>query len=151
MQSFFTRYYDSYSISFHCSFLQNLINNPLHSGKPFVLPSVRAAEEKLLSQNLNHEYLPTHGCPHFRQAAKILAFGEDSVAVKENLVASAQSISGYLHVICLGVPVVVSLYQCRISRIILWIHIPRYRENVYFLENHFQKEIFYNFLENLWE
>ncbi|XP_063683696.1 aspartate aminotransferase, mitochondrial-like [Bolinopsis microptera] len=64
------------------------------SGKPFVLPSVRAAEEKLLSQNLNHEYLPTHGCPHFRQAAKILAFGEDSVAVKENLVASAQSISG---------------------------------------------------------
>ena len=63
-------------------------------GKPYVLPSVRAAEEKLLSQNLNHEYLPTHGCPNFRQAAKILAFGEDSVAVKDNLIASAQSISG---------------------------------------------------------
>ena len=64
------------------------------SGKPYVLPSVRAAEEKLLSQNLNHEYLPTHGCPRFRQAAKILAFGEDSVAIKDNLIASAQSISG---------------------------------------------------------
>ena len=80
------------------------------------------------------------------------------MAVKENLVASAQSISGYLHVVCLSVAVVVRVYQCRISWIILWVecgynilYIPRYRENVYFLENHFQKEIFYNFLENLWE
>lgn len=63
-------------------------------GKPFVLPSVRAAEEKLLSQNLNHEYLPTHGCPIFRAAAKKLAFGGDSKVVSEDRVASAQSISG---------------------------------------------------------
>ena len=66
------------------------------SGKPFVLPSVRAAEEKLLTLNLNHEYLPTHGCPNLRAAAKVLAFGKGSDVVKENLVASAQSISGVL-------------------------------------------------------
>eukprot|EP00116_Pleurobrachia_bachei_P004853 sb/3465115/ len=64
------------------------------AGKPYVLPCVRSAEELLVSQNLNHEYLPTHGCPNLRQAAKVLAFGADSVAVTENLVASTQTISG---------------------------------------------------------
>ena len=64
------------------------------NGKPYVLPSVRSAEEKLLSQNLNHEYLPTHGCPVFRGVAKKLAFGAESQIIKDDRIASAQSISG---------------------------------------------------------
>ena len=33
--------------------------------------SVRAAEELLLSSKLDHEYLPTHGCPKLRQVRGI--------------------------------------------------------------------------------
>lgn len=64
------------------------------NGKPHILPSVRAAEELLLSSKLDHEYLPTHGCPKLRQASKELAFGADASPVVNNEIASCQSISG---------------------------------------------------------
>ena len=35
-----------------------------NEGKPYVLPSVRLAEEILLKSNLNHEYAPISGTPH---------------------------------------------------------------------------------------
>ncbi|KAM7436352.1 Aspartate aminotransferase [Porites harrisoni] len=64
------------------------------SGKPYVLPTVKKAEEKLLSKNLDKEYAPIHGLPEFTGAAAKLAFGEDNDIIKNSLNASAQAISG---------------------------------------------------------
>ncbi|KAJ9082934.1 aspartate transaminase aat1 [Entomophthora muscae] len=63
-------------------------------GKPFVLSCVRKAEKALLEQNLDKEYLGILGLADFTKGAKILAFGENSRVVKENLVSSTQTISG---------------------------------------------------------
>lgn len=63
-------------------------------GKPFVLPSVKAAEDKLAKQNLDHEYAGITGVPAFTKAAALLAYGPDSAAIKEDRVVITQSISG---------------------------------------------------------
>lgn len=44
-------------------------------GKPWVLPSVNKSRETLLSQGLNHEYLPILGLREFRLKAAELALG----------------------------------------------------------------------------
>lgn len=44
------------------------------TGSPWVLPSVRKSRE-LLSQELNHEYLPITGLPSFREEAAKLVLG----------------------------------------------------------------------------
>ncbi|XP_068724499.1 aspartate aminotransferase, mitochondrial-like [Montipora capricornis] len=64
------------------------------NGKPYVLPSVKKAEEKLLAKNQDKEYAPIHGLPEFTAASAKLAFGEDSDVIKNGLNASAQAISG---------------------------------------------------------
>ncbi|KAI0999633.1 Aspartate aminotransferase [Podosphaera aphanis] len=61
-------------------------------GKPFVLPSVRAAEKYIVSSTLNKEYAGITGVPDFTKAAAVLAYGAGSRAL-ENLVIT-QSISG---------------------------------------------------------
>lgn len=61
-------------------------------GKPYVLPSVRQAEEKVISSRLNKEYAGITGVPEFTKAAAILAYGKDSSALDR--VAITQSISG---------------------------------------------------------
>jgi aspartate aminotransferase, mitochondrial len=61
-------------------------------GKPYVLPSVRAAEDKVVSAHLNKEYAGITGVPEFTKAAALLAYGEGSSAL--NRVAITQSISG---------------------------------------------------------
>jgi len=63
-------------------------------GKPYVLPSVREAEQKVLKQNLDKEYAGITGVPDFTKAAAILAYGPNSAAIKEGRVAITQSISG---------------------------------------------------------
>ncbi|KAF3905843.1 hypothetical protein AA313_de0207219 [Arthrobotrys entomopaga] len=63
-------------------------------GKPYVLPSVRAAEKKIFDQGVDKEYAGITGVPAFTKAAAILAYGNDSAPVKENRVAITQSISG---------------------------------------------------------
>ena len=63
-------------------------------GKPYVLPSVRVAEEKVMQAKLDKEYAGITGVPDFTKAAALLAYGPDSAAVKENRVAITQSISG---------------------------------------------------------
>ncbi|PGH27293.1 hypothetical protein AJ80_01003 [Polytolypa hystricis UAMH7299] len=63
-------------------------------GKPYVLPSVRAAEEKVVNTRLDKEYAGITGVPAFTKAAAELAFGEDSAAIKEDRIAITQSISG---------------------------------------------------------
>lgn len=61
-------------------------------GKPYVLPSVRIAEEKIIAAKLNKEYAGITGVPEFTKAAGLLAYGEDSSALDR--LAITQSISG---------------------------------------------------------
>lgn len=64
-------------------------------GKPWVLPSIRAAEKLLQNDpNYNHEYLGIAGLPEFTSAAARIIFGDDSPALKESRVLSVQSLSG---------------------------------------------------------
>ncbi|WPH04083.1 aminotransferase, class-I, pyridoxal-phosphate-binding [Acrodontium crateriforme] len=63
-------------------------------GKPYVLPSVKTAEKKVIEGNHDHEYAGITGVPDFTKAAAVLAYGAESAAVKEGRVAITQSISG---------------------------------------------------------
>lgn len=61
-------------------------------GKPYVLPSVQQAEDKVISARMNKEYAGITGVPEFTRAAGILAYGEKSTALER--LAITQSISG---------------------------------------------------------
>ncbi|KAF2236544.1 mitochondrial aspartate aminotransferas-like protein [Viridothelium virens] len=63
-------------------------------GKPYVLPSVKSAEQKVVQQNLDKEYAGITGVPNFTKAAALLAYGPDSAPLKEDRIAITQSISG---------------------------------------------------------
>jgi len=62
-------------------------------GKPLVLNSVKKAEERMLAQGFNKEYLPIDGLPEFKAFTAQLLFG-DSLKGNENKIAVTQSISG---------------------------------------------------------
>lgn len=64
------------------------------NGKPFVLPSVREAERVVYEAKFDHEYAPVPGVASFIKATQNFAFGEDSPVLKDNSVATVQSISG---------------------------------------------------------
>ncbi|KAI1078586.1 aminotransferase [Whalleya microplaca] len=61
-------------------------------GKPYVLPSVLAAEDKVVAARLNKEYAGITGVPEFTKAAAQLAYGKNSSALER--LAITQSISG---------------------------------------------------------
>ncbi|KAI0530041.1 aspartate aminotransferase [Xylaria digitata] len=61
-------------------------------GKPYVLPSVRTAEDNVVKAKLNKEYAGITGVPEFTKAAAVLAYGKDSSALDR--LAITQSISG---------------------------------------------------------
>ncbi|KAK3698929.1 aspartate transaminase aat1 [Vermiconidia calcicola] len=63
-------------------------------GKPYVLPSVKTAEGKVIQQNLDKEYAGITGVPDFTKAAARLAYGPDSAPLNEGRIAITQSISG---------------------------------------------------------
>lgn len=67
-------------------------------GNPMVLPVVLNVEkrlaEEIASKILNHEYLSIDGLKSFCDAASRLLLGNDSPALVENRVCSAQAISG---------------------------------------------------------
>ena len=63
-------------------------------GKPYVLPSVKTAEQKIVQQNLDKEYAGITGVPDFTKAAALLAYGPDSAPLKEGRIAITQTISG---------------------------------------------------------
>jgi aspartate aminotransferase len=64
------------------------------SGTPWVLPSVREAERRIVEAKLDNEYAAITGVPAFVNAAKNLAYGSDSDAVQNKKVAALQSLSG---------------------------------------------------------
>ncbi|KAJ5991008.1 hypothetical protein N7522_011215 [Penicillium canescens] len=63
-------------------------------GKPYVLPSVRAAEDKVVASRLDKEYAGITGIPAFTSAAAELAYGADSSAIKDDRLVITQTISG---------------------------------------------------------
>lgn len=56
-----------------------------HTGKPWVLPSVRQAREQLLAQGLDHEYLPILGLHDFRERAAETALGSAIYSEREKV------------------------------------------------------------------
>lgn len=64
------------------------------NGKPYILPSVREAEEALLAKDLNHEYAGISGVKEFVDLSLQFVYGKDSKALKEKRVAGIQVLSG---------------------------------------------------------
>ncbi|CAI7610741.1 unnamed protein product [Penicillium crustosum] len=60
--------------------------------QPWILPSVRSAEEYLHRQRLNHEYLPIQGAAQFTKEARNLLFSPQ-LAQNENIT-SVQTVAG---------------------------------------------------------
>ncbi|KAI0347998.1 PLP-dependent transferase [Trametopsis cervina] len=64
------------------------------NGKPYVLTSVKKAEELVKAADPDKEYLPITGLAEFTKAAVKLAYGADSAPLNSNTIAVTQSISG---------------------------------------------------------
>jgi aspartate aminotransferase len=62
-------------------------------GNPFVLPSVRQAEHRLLQRDENKEYAPIDGLPVFKRRALEFAYGRN-VALADGRIAGVQTLSG---------------------------------------------------------
>ncbi|KAJ1913354.1 aspartate transaminase aat1 [Tieghemiomyces parasiticus] len=63
-------------------------------GKPYVLSCVRKAEERILSNLMDKEYLGITGLPAFVKQAVKLAYGDELTASLNGQIAATQSISG---------------------------------------------------------
>lgn len=63
-------------------------------GRPFVLPSVKAAEERVIATLQDHEYAPISGLSDFLDLSVRFAYGDDSLPVKERRVCAVQALSG---------------------------------------------------------
>ncbi|KAL1408664.1 aspartate transaminase aat1 [Vanrija albida] len=79
-------------------------------GKPWVLDSVRKAEDILHEQRSDKEYLPITGLANFLTLAAKLAYGADSKPLAENRIAVVQSISG-TGALRIGMEFVASFYK----------------------------------------
>ncbi|XP_048756263.2 aspartate aminotransferase, mitochondrial-like [Ostrea edulis] len=64
------------------------------NGKPFVLECVKRAEQKMLQEKLDKEYAPISGTADFCLESAKLAFGENSVVIKEGRNMTVQGVSG---------------------------------------------------------
>jgi aspartate/tyrosine/aromatic aminotransferase len=63
-------------------------------GKPYVLRCVKAAQEKISKSNNNLEYLPQRGDQEFAKLSREVLMGTEVPQIKEDRVATVQSISG---------------------------------------------------------
>ncbi len=64
------------------------------AGKPFVLPSVRKAEEAIMAEKMNKEYAAIGGEAEYGKLSANLAFGEGNSVVKDGRNVTVQCISG---------------------------------------------------------
>ena len=64
------------------------------NGKPYVLPSVKKAEQIIKQKDMDKEYCPISGTPEFCKLSAELALGPDNVYVTNKLNATVQGISG---------------------------------------------------------
>ena len=63
-------------------------------GKPFVLPSIRKAERKIIDASLNKEYAPIGGEAAFGKLSAELAFADAGNVIQEGRNVTVQAISG---------------------------------------------------------
>jgi len=63
-------------------------------GKPYVLPTVKLAEERISKKGMDHEYAPISGVGDFCKASANLALGDNNQIVPNGLNATVQAISG---------------------------------------------------------
>lgn len=63
-------------------------------GKPYVLPCVREAEERIFQRNLDMEYSGIAGDAKFVEETLKFGYGEDCAAFKENRIHGVQALSG---------------------------------------------------------
>merc|ERR1712018_793803 len=64
------------------------------SGKPFVLPSIKKAEQKVVASGLNKEYAPIGGEAEFGKLSATLAFADAAGVIASERYATFQAISG---------------------------------------------------------
>lgn len=64
------------------------------NGRPLVLSTVKKAEQWLLQQHFDKEYLPISGEPNFDKEIIKLIYGEHSEVVKSELIFASQTIGG---------------------------------------------------------
>lgn len=64
------------------------------NGNPWVLPSIRKAEKKILDADMNKEYAPIGGIPEFGKLSATLAFADAGGVIAGERCATFQSISG---------------------------------------------------------
>lgn len=65
-----------------------------NNGKPWVLPSVRAAEKAMADNKLEKEYAAISGFPEYTNLCAQLTFGNDSNIVKEGLNSTVAAVAG---------------------------------------------------------
>ncbi|CAL8086836.1 unnamed protein product [Orchesella dallaii] len=63
-------------------------------GKPYILPTVKLAEERISKRNMDHEYAPISGVGEFTKASINLALGDNNQFSSNGLNATVQTISG---------------------------------------------------------
>ncbi len=63
-------------------------------GKPWILPSVQIASERLVEEKIPHEYAPIAGNKNFVDKALKLAYGDDCAKLNSGSVAAIQALSG---------------------------------------------------------
>eukprot|EP00096_Caligus_rogercresseyi_P000224 TRINITY_DN105_c0_g1_i1.p1 TRINITY_DN105_c0_g1~~TRINITY_DN105_c0_g1_i1.p1 ORF type:complete len:427 (-),score=114.29 TRINITY_DN105_c0_g1_i1:81-1361(-) len=67
-------------------------------GKPFIVPSVRKAEEKIFNADMNHEYSTIVGDATFNKLSAELAFGSEVVSEGRHVTTQAISGTGALRI-----------------------------------------------------
>jgi aspartate/tyrosine/aromatic aminotransferase len=66
-----------------------------NDGKPYIFQCVRDAQQEIGDDpSINKEYLPIDGHQGFKLVARDLLFGEDNAAIKEERIATVQTLSG---------------------------------------------------------
>mmetsp|Transcript_17389 Transcript_17389/g.69875 ORF Transcript_17389/g.69875 Transcript_17389/m.69875 type:complete len:440 (-) Transcript_17389:1056-2375(-) len=64
------------------------------AGKPYVLPSIREAEKRVVAEIADHEYAPIAGLAEFLDESLKFAYGDDCEALRERRIAAVQALSG---------------------------------------------------------
>lgn len=64
------------------------------NGKPYVLPCIKKAEQRVVGSNLDKEYAGIVGIPSFTKASAALALGSENPLIRNETVSTVQSISG---------------------------------------------------------
>lgn len=65
-----------------------------NDGKPYVLPSIREAEDRIHAARLDHEYATIAGIPEFVRLSNVLTFGQQHDVIQSGRYGAVQTVSG---------------------------------------------------------